>query len=178
MRGPTHALAGACTAGLFLAFNIPHSQPLILLSAVSGFAALLPDLDNTQSMAENITILGIKPLKGPAFIFEKIFKHRGYMHSLLAVALVCFILLGFLPQIPKDVDLAIIFGYLSHLVTDGITVEGVPWFYPLETFRTILPRFLRITTGSLMENLFFVSLIVLYVIILQAAGYIDLPARP
>jgi inner membrane protein len=175
MRGPTHALAGACTAGLFLTFAIPHQYPLLALSAVSGFAALLPDLDNTESTIENIRFGGYRLLKGPAFIIDKLFKHRGFLHSLLSVALLAFVLLGFLPQIPIEIHITILLGYVSHLVTDSMTPEGIPWFYPWEFRATLLPKILCVTTGSFMETLVFVGLIVLYAIFLASAGYIILP---
>lgn len=176
MRGPTHALAGACAAGLFLTFNVPHQYPLLALSAVSGFAALLPDLDNTESTIENIRFGGYRLLKGPAFFIDKIFKHRGFLHSLLAVALLAFILLGFLPQVPTEIHIAILLGYTSHLVTDAMTPDGIPWFYPIEYRGRLLPKMLCVTTGSFMETLVFVGLVVLYVIFLASAGYIILPA--
>lgn len=177
MRGPTHALAGACSAGLFIGLDLPHQLPLLMLSAIAGFSALLPDLDNTESTIENIRIFGYRPLKGPAFIIDKIFKHRGFLHSLLALALLAFGLLGFLPQIPLEIHLAILFGYASHLVTDSMTPDGVPWFYPIELRGNLLPKIFCITTGSFMETLFFIVLVVIYIIFLASAGYIILPAN-
>lgn len=176
MLGPTHAMAGLCAAGIFVVLPIHHEVPFLALSAVSGFAALLPDLDNTESTIENIRVFGVRVLKGPAFFIDKMFKHRGFLHSLLAVALLAFILLGFVPQLPREVTIAILVGYLSHLITDSMTPDGVPWFYPIEIRGTILPRLLCIRTGSFMERMFFIALIVLYVIILAEAGLIILPA--
>ncbi len=175
MRGPTHALGGACAAGLFIVFHLPHQYPLVALSAVSAFASLLPDLDNTQSTAENIRVLGFRPLKIVGYVVEKLFKHRGFLHSLTAVALIAFVLLGFLPKIALEIHLAILFGYLSHLVLDALTPEGIQWFYPLDWRSTLLPKVLCITTGSFMENLFFIVLIATYILFLSAAGYIIIP---
>lgn len=172
MRGPTHALAGATTAGLFLVGHWPHQYPLLVLSAVSGFAALLPDLDNSESTIENIRVAGVRPLKVPAWFIDKMFKHRGFLHSLLAVAMLTFILLGFLPQLPHEIDIAIILGYLSHLVTDSLTPEGIPWIYPVDWRGTLLPKFLCIRTGSFMETIFFVGLVVVYIVFLSKAHYL------
>ncbi len=175
MLGRTHALAGACTAGLFLAFNIPHQYPLIALSVVGGFAALFPDLDNSESTLENIRVFGLKIFEPPAYIIDKLFKHRGFLHSLIAVALLGFIFLGFFPDLPKEVVIAVLLGYLSHLVTDGITPAGIPWFWPLDWSPPLLPKVLAIRTGSFMETIFFIGLIVVYAIFLAEANYIILP---
>ncbi len=177
MRGPTHALAGAATASAFLYFNIPHDYPLLVLSVVSGFAALWPDLDGRESTIENIRVFGIQPLKIPAFFIDKLFKHRGFLHSLMAVLLLAFILLGFFPDLPREFVIATLLGYTSHLLTDGITPAGVPWLYPSEWSPPLLSRYLAITTGSFMETVFFIGLLVFYVIFLSQAGYIVLPAR-
>lgn len=176
MRGPTHALAGAYTAAAFLTFNIPHQYPLIALSAVAGFAALLPDLDNSESTLENLIIFNVKPFKAPAFFIDKLFKHRGFLHSLLAVLVLAFVLLGFFPNLPREIAIAVLLGYLSHIVTDGLTPLGIPLFYPLEQRVTFLPKVFCIVTGSLMEMIFFVTLGVLYLIFLNNAGYINLPS--
>ncbi len=170
MRGPTHALAGATTAILFYEFNIPHHFPIILLSAVAGFSALVPDLDNSESTIENIQVWGVKPLKLPAFFIDKLFSHRGFLHSLMAVVFLIFILLGFFPSLPREFVIAISLGYLSHLVTDALTPQGIPWFYPIQWRSTLLPRVLCITTGSFMETIFFVGLLTVYLIFLQKIG--------
>lgn len=174
MRGPTHALAGASSAGLLLAINYPHQTPFILLSAIAGFAALVPDLDGSHSMIENTKILGVRPLKGPAYIIDRLFKHRGFLHSLMAMIFLAFILLGFFPMLPKEYTLAILFGYMSHLVLDSLTPLGIPWLYPLELRIRLVPKWLAITTGSIYETLFFVILIQIYFIVLSTAGYINL----
>lgn len=174
MRGPTHALAGAGTAAIFLAIPGLQSTPLLLLSLIGAFAALVPDLDNSESTLENLRVGGIRIFKGPAFIIDKMFKHRGYLHSLLALALLAFVLLGFFPILPKDVVIVILLGYLSHIALDSLTPIGIPWLYPLDHNFRLLPKILCITTGSLGEMAFFVLLVVLYAIFLDAAHFISL----
>jgi inner membrane protein len=175
VRGPTHALAGATTVSLFLVFDIPHEFPLLIIAAVAALAALLPDMDGSESTIENITVFGVAPFAIPSFILNICFKHRGYLHSLLAVGLLAFLLLGFVPGLPREFTIAIILGYLSHLLTDGLTPMGIPLFYPLNFNVTFLPKILCIRTGSLAENLFFVALLVGFLIFLEQAHYIVLP---
>lgn len=172
MKGPTHALAGACTAAAFVYLPIPHTYPVLALSAVAAFAALVPDLDGSESTLEHLTILSLKPFKIPAYVVGKMFKHRGFLHSLMALALLSFILLGFFPNLPKEIVYASLLGYFSHLVTDALTPAGIPWLYPYEDWRpSLLPDFLCIRTGSFAETIFFVGLLVGYAIFLEQAVF-------
>jgi inner membrane protein len=175
MRGPTHALGGAATAAIFLAVPSLQTTPILLLSILGAFAALVPDLDNSESTLENLRVGGVRIFKCPAFIIDKMFKHRGYLHSLLALALLSFVLLGFLPMLPKDVVIVILLGYLSHIALDSLTPVGIPWLYPLEHNFRLLPKILCITTGSIAEMAFFVVLVVLYAMFLESAHFITLP---
>jgi membrane-bound metal-dependent hydrolase YbcI (DUF457 family) len=63
--------------------------------------------------------------------------HRGFGHSLLSLfifALIALIASGY----SVDQGLAVLYavalaaGYLSHLVLNFVTYEGVPWFWPLD----------------------------------------------
>ncbi len=176
MRGPTHALGGAvAAAAFFLYIPFPHHFSPLALAAVGGFAALLPDMDNSESTIENITIAGFQPFNAPAWVIDKLFKHRGFLHSLLAVLLLIFLLLGFLARIPTEISVAIIVGYFSHLVLDALTPAGIPWFYPVENNFTLIPKILCITTGSFTEKIFFIVLVGVGAILLSKAGYIILP---
>ncbi len=173
MRGSTHALAGAASASIFLYFNIPHNYPLLALSAIAGFAALLPDLDGRESTIENIRVFGVRIMKAPGYVIDRLFKHRGFLHSLMGLGLLAFILLGFLPALPKEIVIAILLGCLSHLLTDGITPAGVPWLYPLDWSPPLFSKYFAITTGSFMETVFFIGLVVFYLIFLSQAGYVS-----
>jgi membrane-bound metal-dependent hydrolase YbcI (DUF457 family) len=63
--------------------------------------------------------------------------HRGFGHSLLSLVLFTIIALLISSQF-VDQGLAVLYavalaaGYLSHLVLDFVTYEGVPWFWPLD----------------------------------------------
>jgi membrane-bound metal-dependent hydrolase YbcI (DUF457 family) len=62
--------------------------------------------------------------------------HRGFGHSLLSLIIFMIVALLVSSQI-VDQGLAGLYttalaaGYLSHLVLDFVTFEGVPWFWPL-----------------------------------------------
>jgi len=63
--------------------------------------------------------------------------HRGFGHSLLSLVLFTIIALLTSSQFVYQ-GLAVLYavalaaGYLSHLVLDFVTYEGVPWFWPLD----------------------------------------------
>jgi membrane-bound metal-dependent hydrolase YbcI (DUF457 family) len=63
--------------------------------------------------------------------------HRGFGHSLFSLILFTIIVLLVSSQF-VDQGLAVLYavalaaGYLSHLVLDFVTYEGVPWFWPLD----------------------------------------------
>jgi membrane-bound metal-dependent hydrolase YbcI (DUF457 family) len=63
--------------------------------------------------------------------------HRGFGHSLLSLLIFTIIALLISSQF-VDQGLASLYavalaaGYLSHLVLDFVTYEGVPWFWPLD----------------------------------------------
>jgi len=63
--------------------------------------------------------------------------HRGFGHSLLSLVLFMIVTLLISSQF-VDQGLAVLYavalaaGYLSHLVLDFVTYEGVPWFWPFD----------------------------------------------
>jgi len=170
MTGRTHDLAA------FTALNyIIATQPLPEMSLATAFVAfsanmiggLAPDLDqSTSSLYKRVragSILGrlVSPLFGG---------HRFISHSIVGVFLVGFILdflLGLIGQVLLvDMNLvwwAFMIGFVSHLVMDTFTREGVPWFFPIPWHIGIPPlKALRIKTGGLFEkSLIFPGLILI-----------------
>ncbi|MDI6740730.1 MAG: metal-dependent hydrolase [Candidatus Edwardsbacteria bacterium] len=161
MTGKTHALAGANAAGwsLLLFPGLSHS-PIWL--AIGGLAGLLPDLDASESELQNVSWrvggrrgIRVKIFKLPALIFHHLFGHRGALHSLLA--LLVFTALVTLLRAPAELVIAFGLGYLSHLLTDGLTMGGVPLFWPARGRVRLFP-FIRIRTGGLLDQALFVGL--------------------
>ena len=77
--------------------------------------------------------------------------HRGFLHSLTAAALFSLPLFAFRP----GYGLAFLLGFLSHLLADSMTVEGVRLFYPLKS-RIRGP----VRTNSAAERILFVAALV------------------
>ncbi len=78
-----------------------------------------------------------------------------------------------------DMDIvwwAFMIGFLSHLVMDTLTKEGVPWLFPIPIHFGFPPlRFLRLTTGGFVEkSIVFPGLILLtaYVVFVYYGKYL------
>lgn len=161
MTGRTHDLAAfTFLNATFVYYQFPH---MTLATAVVAFGAnmiggLLPDIDNASSdiwdkvRGGSILAMIIKPIIGG---------HRLISHSILGMAIAGFLLKQFLFAISHIlvVDMNIIWwsimiGYLSHLIADSLTTEGVPWLLPIRIRFGFPPvKFLRIKTGGLLEQL-------------------------
>jgi inner membrane protein len=86
--------------------------------------------------------------------------HRHLSHSLVGLLLfaLCFVVVAraVAPPLgvsPMLVSLGFVAGYLSHLVLDSLTIEGVPWLFPIQVYVGFPPlSSLRVKTGSLVEQ--------------------------
>lgn len=103
------------------------------------------------------------------------FGHRGALHSLLGwgIASLVFLPLGLWSG---NAALALSLGYGSHIVADACTKSGIPALYPHRGRIHLLPRALRLTTGSLAEEAFLVALgLLLFALLLSQLSLAVLP---
>lgn len=160
MTGRTHDLA-AFTALSYIALTQPI-QHIGLSTVIIAFTAnmiggLTPDIDQPTAKLWH-------ELPAGSF-FGKIFApllggHRFISHSIIGVVL--FGALSYwLLQLASHtllVNMTLVWysfmiGYISHLVMDTITHEGVPWFFPIPWKIGIPPiKALRVKTGGLVEK--------------------------
>lgn len=162
MTGRTHDLA-AFTALAVVVTSSPLPQ-MTLATALVAFSAnmiggLAPDIDQPTATLWNRTRAGgiigrvVKPFLGG---------HRYISHSLIGI-----FLFGFVTRLILDamstfliVDMEIVWwafmiGYVSHLIMDTFTTEGVPWLFPIPIKFGIPPlRVLRMKTGGIVEKSF------------------------
>ncbi len=175
MTGRTHDLA-AFTALSFVI--VTHPLPQITLA--TGLVALVsnliggiaPDIDQpTAPFWRNLPIGGVV---GRVFT-PLIGGHRFISHSLIGVVVFGvgwhFLLQILKPSFP-NLNMTIIWwafmiGFVSHLLMDTITREGVPWLLPIPVKIGIPPtKAFRVQTGGIVEKfIIFPGLIAL-------AGYI------
>lgn len=160
MTGRTHDLAA------FTALNmVIVSSPMVHVTfgtALVAFAAnmiggLAPDIDQpTADLWRRI----------PAgTVFSRFFTpflggHRFLSHSIVGIFIFGFIakfLLGatssFLLVDQTIVWWAFMIGFISHLIMDTFTRDGVPWLFPLPLHIGIPPfKILRLKTGGMLEK--------------------------
>lgn len=177
MTGKTHQLFGIIAAlGVVVAARQGVS-PATGAAALVGahFAALLPDIDQSGS-----TLWRSLPFGRTAAAFvDPFLEHRNLTHSLFGVVLVGWglhALLGLVPGV-WNWDGTLIWwawmaAYVSHLLADCITEQGIPILFPFGGMMGFPPRpfhGIRILTGQWFENLVLFPLanVVLIVLIVK-----------
>lgn len=123
------------------------------LISASLLTCLLPDIDHPKSL------LGQR-LKWLSYPIARAFGHRGFTHSLLAVAASLWLFQINVPDdwlLPADVLQGMTLGYLSHIVADMLTPAGVPLLWPCR-WRFRLP-ILRSQKGNQLERTLCLALV-------------------
>ena len=124
--------------GLFLIGSFVNKYLFLVLLV---FGSLVPDLDNPYSK------IGRK-LRPFSNILRFFFGHRGMFHSILPAILIFAVFYYILGM--ELIGIALSVGFMLHLVLDGLTREGVNYFYPLK-FR--VSGFVK--TGGIFEWIIF-----------------------
>lgn len=141
MTAPNHIAGGLTFSGIFASFwniNILSDWKLI---AFTTFVCLLPDIDHTKS------IIG-KFFYPVAKWIQRRYGHRTITHNmnaLLLLTLICSLVLN------SEYTFLFFFAYLSHIIIDMTTVQGVPFMYPFNNNPHVIPGKveLRFRTGDL-----------------------------
>jgi inner membrane protein len=176
MMGRTHLLlginslwllegAGAVTLPLLGTAPLSAPERFALCVASASLGALLPDLDASSSLLQNVSLGGVRPLIPLGQALHRHFGHRGFLHSLRALwtlgALTSPLLLFDLPLYYWP-WLCLLLGYGSHLLGDACTKSGVPLLWQPSALKQrsihLLPKSLRLTTGSQAEEAVFALL--------------------
>ena len=142
-----------------------------LFSALVGnvIGGLAPDIDQASNRLWDLLPAGnfIGRLLRPIFL-----GHRTLSHSIVGLYLYYKLLELLLPKIlnPGFVDInivlwAMMIGFISHLLTDSLTEEGVPLLFPLK-FKFGFPPISswRIKTGGWFENLVILPGVAIYLV--------------
>lgn len=142
MRGVTHLVFGLLLAAL-LTQLFSYEKPLLAVLLVL-LGSLLPDVDEKSSLlGRHVPLIGF---------FSR---HRTFFHGILFLV-ACVIVLA------SVVDFvyvwAFIAGFVSHLLLDALTPAGVKPFWP-STLK--IRGFVRV--GGVLEKVFFVLLVVVFV---------------
>lgn len=135
----TH-IAFALLSSLIALKFLSISNPYIFILVVC-FVALFPDIDEKNSK------LGRK-IK----IISKIFSHRGILHSIFPIILLFLLFYHFNYSI---IAYGILVGYLSHLLIDSLTLQGINFLHPISSFR--ISGFVK--SGGFLEMILFLVLV-------------------
>lgn len=179
MTAVTHQLTGI-TVALWVLITYPHAvgPVLAIISIIAVMVgALTPDLDQPAANLGN-RLLG-------AQVVGKIFNkfsggHRHFTHSILGIFVIGYglrwLVGSFLvPELASNMQFiwsAFMVGYISHIVADTMTDRGVPLLWPLPWHFQVPPgpNSIRITTGSIVEQVILRGALLLALIILIKAN--------
>lgn len=117
MLGRTHLAFGVLAGLMFMPF---YHHNLILYFVLVLLGALLPDIDHDGSKINKI--FPVTKWLG------RLFKHRGFFHSIFPPVIVFGALYWFGWGY---IGIALGVGYLSHLFSDGLTKMGVNFLHPV-----------------------------------------------
>lgn len=131
--------------------------------------SLLPDIDQAQNRLWDILPGGDATAKLLTNLFSG---HRNITHSFLGFYLIYLAAKYLIYQVfnPAFIDPQIIFatfltGYVSHLLADSLTEEGLPLLFPIKYkfgFPPIRPW--RIKTGKWFEKFIVFPLVIIYLL--------------
>ncbi len=151
----THFLFSLFLGLIFIKY-FPQQNTVIFLVLVtlSGF---LPDIDTPQSK------LGRK-LKIISWPLNFIFGHRKFFHSIFP-PLVIYIILHLSGY--SYLGFAVFLGYLTHLIGDSFSKEGIAFFYPLTEFK--VTGFFK--TGGIIEKIIYYCLTIVIIYFVLQKGF-------
>jgi inner membrane protein len=157
MTWRTHLMGGLAILWILAPAS---ADTLAQATIAASLGALLPDLDAGGSNLSSASLYGRASLRPLSLLLFRRLGHRGVLHSFLAwvvVTLMGGILSGLIAH-TLALGVGLSMGYLSHLLLDACTRSGVPLFWPNPVRVHLLLYRLRITTGSLAEDVVFALL--------------------
>ena len=150
MTYKTHFVGGICAVVLATSVLELPVVDTAVVTAVSGFSALIPDIDIEGSKANKaLGMLG----KG----FASISHHRGFFHTPILYLILARLIYIFSPVLAIGFGI----GTFSHLVLDTFNYKGIMWLWPLTKKHYHIAR---VKTRSVGENIFMVAMIAITVI--------------
>jgi len=162
MTGRTHDMAAFTALSITVLLYPPTEQITLATGLVAVVANMIggvaPDIDQpTAPLWRNLPIGGMVGRT----ITRLLGGHRFLSHSILGIAVFGygfdFILNLLQPSFPAlnmhIIWLAFMIGFISHLIMDTFTKEGVPWLLPIPVKFGIPPlKVFRVSTGSFVEK--------------------------
>ncbi|MBI4437900.1 metal-dependent hydrolase [Candidatus Uhrbacteria bacterium] len=151
MTWRTHAVVGANAVWITAFFSSVDATAFGLLVA-GAFAGLLPDIDASARGAKIHYVA-----EGTFGMFKGVFQHRGFFHSLLAVATVFLLSFWFLRAYHPFLPAILALGYASHPIIDGFNTVGVRYLFPKRERYNLIPKLFRTPVHGFADQLFFIA---------------------
>lgn len=170
MTSRTHgvfAFASLITVAAYYPSSSLNPSTLVVSLVGNIVGSILPDIDQATNRLWDLFPAG----NSLGRVFRKLFlSHRTLSHSLLGIFLVHKLLWWLLPRILNpnylNIDLiyySVMIGFVSHLVLDLFTEEGLPLLFPIKWKFGIPPiRPWRIKTGKWFEKFVVFPGIIIY----------------
>jgi inner membrane protein len=178
VQGKTHVAIGIATGvGLACSSGSDDVAELSLTIVLSGFASLLPDIDEDGSLINNFIFPSLKrtyrsfALAALGVIMAALYfvkglplwvlligiyaagvayvPHRTVTHSVLSVFYVGWVTY----LISPPYVFAVVMGYLSHLFADTLTTAGVPYLWPYHKKFNLKKLGIHIKSGGKEDHL-------------------------
>lgn len=132
-----HIIFGGLVGGGIQALGIIPLNLFTIPTYYVGVAlgSLLPDIDHPKSF------LGTKIPLIPSIIYKS-FGHRSITHSLLALITLGIATVSYI-HVQPYLLLGNFIGYISHLLGDMLTAQGIPLFWPLEKKRYRIMKLIK-----------------------------------
>lgn len=173
------AVALLLTTAVWLELGPLPTATIIACLIANQIGALLPDIDQASNQLWEL----LPANKFFSKFLHKFFgSHRTLSHSILGVIIIykvsewlIFKLINPSFVNPGLVFWALIIGYVSHLLLDLMTEEGLPLLFPIKWKFGIPPiKKLRIKSGKWVEKFIIFPLILVYIVWFVAKNWIDL----
>lgn len=137
MNYQAHQIGGICASAMVATSvfygSTNHTVAYIAmgLTIVGGaIGGLIPDIDHPSSKVGRKVPLLSK-------VVNSVFGHRGFTHTLLAALIFTYLLFLLVVLFPDGLRgyllpffMGLSVGYLSHLLLDMLTVQGIPLLFP------------------------------------------------
>ncbi len=157
MQGTTHVAIGFLSGAVVAAgFHVPLYLQTGAVLMVASIGSLMPDIDTPASKMSK----SLGGLRKPMSLFA----HRGLTHSLFAVIVVALIMVFLQVQFVHAV--AFLVGYISHLLADSITKQGIRLWWPSKRRFRPIAKALTIKTGGTIDWLIGIASLVLAIVVL------------
>ncbi len=171
MTARTHdiiAFGALLTAAAYYPPAKLNVSTLVAVLIGNTVGALIPDMDQATNRLWDLLPAG----NFVGRIFRKLMlSHRTISHSILGAAILFWLSSAFLPKIlnPAYIDTnlvtaSLMVGFISHLVADALTKDGIPLLFPIKINFGFPPfAFMRITTGKFVEKFIVFPSVLVYI---------------